>query len=66
MVTENAARLARMQQAEQSVEDRLDALRSEANALRQDGITTELLDVIIGFEALKGRSRQPGGKDKGA
>lgn len=65
-MTENAARLARMQQAEQSVEDRLDALRSEANALRQDGITTELLDVIIGFEALKGRSRQPGGKDKGA
>lgn len=53
MVTENAARLALMQQAEQSVEDRLEALGTEANALRQSGITTELLDVIIGFEALK-------------
>lgn len=53
MVTENAARLALMQQADQSVEDRLEVLRSDANALRQDGITTELLDVIIGFEALK-------------
>lgn len=52
MVTENAARLALMQQAEQSVEDRLEAFKSEANALRQSGITTELLDVIIGFEAL--------------
>lgn len=53
MVTENAARLALMSQAEQSVEDRLEALKSDANALRQSGITTELLDVIIGFEALK-------------
>jgi len=57
MVTENAARLALMQQAEQSVEDRLDTLKSDANALRQSGITTELLDVIIGFEALKRRRR---------
>jgi F-type H+-transporting ATPase subunit gamma len=53
LVTENAARLALMQQAEQSVDDRLDALRSEMRALRQSEITTELLDVIIGFEALK-------------
>lgn len=65
MVSENAARLALMQQAEQSVEDRLDALKSDANALRQSGITTELLDVIIGFEALKGRrhSSRRGVKD---
>lgn len=53
LVTENAARLALMQQAEQSVDDRLDALKSETRALRQTEITTELLDVIIGFEALK-------------
>lgn len=53
LVTENAARLALMQQAEQSVDDRLDALKSETRALRQSEITTELLDVIIGFEALK-------------
>jgi F-type H+-transporting ATPase subunit gamma len=53
MVTENAARLALMQQAEQSVDDKLDALKSDGRALRQSDITTELLDVIVGFEALK-------------
>lgn len=57
MLTENAARLALMSQAEQSVEDRLDTLNSEANALRQSEITTELLDVITGFEALKRRRK---------
>jgi F-type H+-transporting ATPase subunit gamma len=53
LVTENAARLAQMQQAEQSVDDRLEALDAEIRSLRQSEITTELLDVIIGFEALK-------------
>lgn len=53
MVTENAARLALMQQAEQSVDEKLEELQSETRALRQADITTELLDVIIGFEALK-------------
>ncbi len=53
LVTENAARLALMQQAEQSVDDRLDELKSDTRSLRQTEITTELLDVIIGFEALK-------------
>jgi F-type H+-transporting ATPase subunit gamma len=53
LVTENAARLAMMQQAEQSVDDRLEALTAETRTLRQTEITTELLDVIIGFEALK-------------
>jgi F-type H+-transporting ATPase subunit gamma len=57
LVTENAARLALMQQAEQSVDDRLDALKSDTRALRQSAITTELLDVIIGFEALKKDAR---------
>ncbi|OIQ32545.1 MAG: ATPase [Alphaproteobacteria bacterium MedPE-SWcel] len=52
LVTENAARLALMQQAEQSVDDRLEGLRSDTRAMRQSEITTELLDVIIGFEAL--------------
>lgn len=55
LVTENAARLALMQQAEQSVDERLDALLSETRTVRQNDITTELLDVIIGFEALKKR-----------
>lgn len=53
LLTENAARLALMQQAEQSVDERLEALKSDTRTLRQNEITTELLDVIIGFEALK-------------
>ncbi|MDY0007941.1 MAG: F0F1 ATP synthase subunit gamma, partial [Spongiibacteraceae bacterium] len=55
MVTENAARLALMQQAEQSVDERLDQVQAELRSVRQDEITNELMDVIIGFEALKRR-----------
>ncbi len=58
LVTENAARLALMQQAEQSVDERLEAMTSEMRSLRQNDITTELSDVIIGFEALKKRSKR--------
>ncbi len=53
MVTENAARLALMQQAEQSVDDRLEQVQGELRYVRQTEITDELMDVIIGFEALK-------------
>ncbi|MCB1675657.1 MAG: F0F1 ATP synthase subunit gamma [Halioglobus sp.] len=53
MVTENAARLALMQQAEQSVDDRLELVRGDLRSVRQTEITNELMDVIIGFEALK-------------
>ncbi|OAN76417.1 ATPase [Jannaschia sp. EhC01] len=65
LLTENAARLALMQQAERSVDDRIEALGSEMRAVRQDEITTELLDVIIGFEALKKRkpAQDPEGHD---
>ncbi|CAM4141795.1 FoF1 ATP synthase subunit gamma [Vreelandella rituensis] len=58
MVTENAARLALMQQAEQSVDDRLDEVKGQLRSVRQDDITTELLDVIIGFEALRNKPRR--------
>jgi F-type H+-transporting ATPase subunit gamma len=53
MVTENAARLALMQQAEQAVDDRLDEVGGQFRLVRQDEITNELMDIIIGFEALK-------------
>ena len=56
LVTENAARLALMQQAEHTVDDRLAELLAETRAFRQNEITTELLDVIVGFEALKKRN----------
>lgn len=58
LMTENAARLARMQQAEQSVDERLEDLQSETRSVRQSEITTELLDVIVGFEALKARDKR--------
>ncbi len=58
LATENAARLARMQQAEQSVDERLELLLAETRSVRQSEITSELLDVIVGFEALKGRERR--------
>lgn len=48
MVTENAARLALMQQAEQSVDERLEEVEGELRYVRQTEITNELMDVIIG------------------
>ena len=48
MVTENAARLALMQQAEQSVDERLDEVKDDLRYVRQTEITNELMDVIIG------------------
>jgi F-type H+-transporting ATPase subunit gamma len=57
LATENAARLALMQQAEQSVDDRLDTLIADTRTVRQAEITTELLDVVIGFEALRKRKK---------
>ncbi|OAN88154.1 ATPase [Marinobacter sp. EhC06] len=53
MVTENAARLALMQQAEQAVDDRLEEVGGQFRLVRQDEITNERMDIIIGFEALK-------------
>ena len=53
MVTENSARLALMQQAEQSVDERIEVVEGELRSVRQTEITNELMDVIIGFEALK-------------
>lgn len=55
LVTENAARLATMHQAEQAIDERLEELRGETRTVRQAEITAELLDVVIGFEALAGR-----------
>lgn len=53
MAAENAARLALMQQAERSIDERLSDLLATTRAARQSEITSELLDVISGFEALR-------------
>ena len=55
LASENAARLASMQVAERNVEDRLKALTSEFHQSRQTAITSELLDIISAFEALKAK-----------
>lgn len=61
MVTENAARLALMQQAEQSVDERLDAVRRQASRVRQDQVTEELMDIVIGhFESSPRAARAAG------
>ncbi len=51
MMTENAARLSRMRQAEDAVDDQLDSLSERTRSARQTRITEELQDVISGFEA---------------
>jgi F-type H+-transporting ATPase subunit gamma len=50
VASENASRLASMQVA---IEDRLRALTGESRQLRQETITSELLDTIAAFEALR-------------
>ena len=57
LASENAARLASMQVAERNIEDRLKALTSEFHQSRQAAVTSELLDIISGFEALKEKAR---------
>jgi F-type H+-transporting ATPase subunit gamma len=53
LASENASRLASMQVAERNIEDRLRALTAESRQLRQESITSELLDTIAAFEALR-------------
>ena len=51
LVSENSARLATMQQAYQSIGDKLEILSNEMRIRRQDEITTEILDIVTGAEA---------------
>lgn len=51
---ENAARLAAMEAAERSVDERLGQLRHAANLERQNAVTEELLDVQAGYAAAEG------------
>ncbi len=52
LTSENASRLAAMQSAQKNVEERLEDLNSQYRRQRQSAITSELLDVVAGFEAL--------------
>lgn len=50
--SENGARLATMEAAHTSIDKKLDALSQDERRLRQDEITTELLDIVTGAEAV--------------
>jgi F-type H+-transporting ATPase subunit gamma len=54
LASEYASRLAAMQAAEKNLEERLDEVTGRYRWLRQNVITSELLDVVAGFEALTG------------
>lgn len=53
LASENASRLASMQVAERNIDDRMKALTSESRQFRQTSITSELLDIIAAYEALR-------------
>lgn len=55
LAAENAARLAAMERAEKNIDERLEELQMQFNYLRQESITVELLDIIGGYESLRGR-----------
>ena len=57
LASENASRIAAMQSAEKSIEERLEHLHGSFNQLRQSAITEELLDVVGGFEALSAKNK---------
>lgn len=50
--SEHASRLQAMQAAERNVEEKLQELRGDFHRRRQDAITSELLDIVSGYEAL--------------
>jgi F-type H+-transporting ATPase subunit gamma len=53
LASEDASRLAAMQNAERNIEDRMDELNAEYHHQRQNSITAELLDIVAGFEAVE-------------
>ena len=54
--SEHASRLAAMQSAEKNLAEKHDELTTQFRHLRQEAITTELLDVVSGFEAVTAHS----------
>lgn len=54
--SEHASRLAAMQAAERNLDERLQEVTQDYRRARQSVITSELLDVVAGFEAITTRS----------
>jgi F-type H+-transporting ATPase subunit gamma len=57
LASENASRLAAMQNAEKNIQDHLEEIFADFHRQRQMIITEELLDIVSGYEAMKGDSR---------
>jgi F-type H+-transporting ATPase subunit gamma len=53
--SENAARFRTMEAAHENIENRSSELNRMAHRIRQEAVTTEILDLIGGFEAMKRR-----------
>jgi F-type H+-transporting ATPase subunit gamma len=54
---EHAERLAAMQAADRSIAEKIDDLHVAHRLRRQDVITSELLDIMSGYEAIMGDAR---------
>jgi F-type H+-transporting ATPase subunit gamma len=59
LASENAARFTAMDSAHDNVSKKLDRLQEEARQARQSEITTELIDLVTGAEALNKGAGQP-------
>ncbi len=55
LASENGARLRVMEAADHNIGDKLQDLRRNEQVLRQESITSELLDVVTGAEAIMGQ-----------
>jgi F-type H+-transporting ATPase subunit gamma len=53
LASENGARMQIMQQADRNIDAKLDVLIRNERAQRQEAITSELLDVVTGSEAMR-------------
>jgi F-type H+-transporting ATPase subunit gamma len=53
LASENSARLVSMQAAERNTDERIAELQKQYHHQRQNAITSELLDIISGFEVLE-------------
>ena len=58
LASENASRLESMQMAEKNIEEHLNELSIQFHRRRQTAITSELLDVVTGFEAITGEGHR--------
>lgn len=62
LASEHAARRAAMHAAERNLDDRLAELRGQFNQQRQSAITSELLDIVSGYEVLTGEDEREVGR----